>query len=377
MLKRFIQTTAQTMEKRLITVEKAKSGRAKCRRCASKIEKGETRVGVKGWIAGRQAIMWQKPDCFSKGMEFAKAKSSRGKCKMTGEQFTKGEDQLVFTVHNSRIPIKLSAVGSALEEVQSITTIKMEDVEGFENLEESSVSVLKNSLSGAGSSSNTKKRPVEEDPVQEEETPTPKKKKAKKASASKKIPVTEREILKRAEVLPKGFKIVSWNVDGLRAPFRLEGLEKIAQDESPDLIVIQETKLQRMHTEEIHKKCPEGYDSWWFCSVAKKGYSGTAVFTKKGSASNVKIVGAGDGTFCPAMKSGNGTISSYFGTKSKSKSSSSNRIVSIRFGTGESQADAEGRSITVEYESFYVVNLYVVYHFYHSRSHSCHIIFSC
>ena len=228
------------MEKRLITVEKAKSGRAKCRRCASKIEKGETRVGVKGWIAGRQAIMWQKPDCFSKGMEFAKAKSSRGKCKITGEQFTKGEDQLVFTVHNSRIAIKLSAVGSALEEVQSITTIKLEDVEGFENLEESSVSVLNNSFSGGGgSSSNTKKRPVEEDPVQEEKTP--KKKKAKKASASKKIPVTEREILKRAESLSQGFKIVSWNVDGLRAPFRLEGLKKIAQDESPDLIVIQET----------------------------------------------------------------------------------------------------------------------------------------
>jgi len=378
------------MEKKIVTVEKAKSGRSKCRRCLSKIEKGETRVGLQGWISGRQTTMWQKTSCFAKGMEvshislthtfsslilklhaqFSKAKSSRGKCKMTGEKFEKGEDQLVFSVHNSRVPIKLSAVGRALEEFQTISTIKLEDVEGFKGLDESSVNVLKDSISGKRSmEKNKKKRPIEEEEEEEkkkkkqDEMRTQPKKKKKTSKKNKPEPVTVRDVLKRAEIVPKSFKIVSWNVDGLRAPFRLDGLKKIADEESPDLIVIQETKLQRIHTDEICKKCPDEYDSWWFCSTAKKGYSGTAVFTKKGASSDAtKIVGTGDGTFCPAKKS---KISSYFGKSSSSSSSllssfsKDDRVLSIRFGTGESQADAEGRSITIEYESFFVVNLYV------------------
>ena len=42
----------------LLTIESAKTGRSKCRKCHEPIEMGETRIGMQAWIMGRQAITW-------------------------------------------------------------------------------------------------------------------------------------------------------------------------------------------------------------------------------------------------------------------------------------------------------------------------------
>ena len=100
---------------------------------------------------------------------------------------------------------------------------------------------------------------------------------------------------------------ISWNVDGLRAPGRKEVLAKLVADEAPDIICLQETKLQEMHVKDWEGAL-EGYASHWSCSTTKKGYAGTAVFLKE-----------------PA-------------TPTK-----------VTFGIDDKAHDGEGRSITVEY----------------------------
>ena len=70
-------------------------------------------------------------------------------------------------------------------------------------------------------------------------------------------------------------KIVSWNVNGIRAVHR-KGLFTTFVDElKPDIICLQETKAQE-HQSEVD--LPE-YEEYWN-SAEKKGYSGTAIFTK-------------------------------------------------------------------------------------------------
>jgi exodeoxyribonuclease III len=71
--------------------------------------------------------------------------------------------------------------------------------------------------------------------------------------------------------------ILSYNVNGIRAAQRKGFLEWL-QQESPDILCVQETKAQPDQLDEalLH---PEGYHSYWF-SAEKKGYSGVAVYSK-------------------------------------------------------------------------------------------------
>lgn len=77
-------------------------------------------------------------------------------------------------------------------------------------------------------------------------------------------------------------KIISWNVNGIRAVVQkgfLEWLDKT----KPDILCIQETKANLEQIKQRHKKLLniEGYESHWNSSTVKKGYSGTVIYTKK------------------------------------------------------------------------------------------------
>jgi exodeoxyribonuclease III len=104
-------------------------------------------------------------------------------------------------------------------------------------------------------------------------------------------------------------KLVSWNVNGLRACVGKGFLEYFEQVNA-DIFCVQETKLQEG---QIHLEL-NGYYQYWNYAI-KKGYSGTAVFTKK-------------------------------------------EPLSIQYGIGLEQYDSEGRAITLEFEQFYLVNVY-------------------
>lgn len=105
-------------------------------------------------------------------------------------------------------------------------------------------------------------------------------------------------------------KLLSWNVNGIRAVMK-KGFMDFVYDIDPDILCIQETKMQEGQAE-----VPlEGYHQYW-CSADRKGYSGTAVFTK-------------------------------------------GKPLSVSYGLGIDLHDHEGRLITCEYENFYLVNVYV------------------
>lgn len=104
-------------------------------------------------------------------------------------------------------------------------------------------------------------------------------------------------------------KLVSWNVNGLRACMT-KGFEQFFEDINADVFCLQETKLQAGQID----FSPQGYYCYWNYAE-KKGYSGTAVFSKA-------------------------------------------EPLNVFYGLGIEQHDKEGRVITLEYDKFYLVTVY-------------------
>lgn len=104
-------------------------------------------------------------------------------------------------------------------------------------------------------------------------------------------------------------KLISWNVNGLRACVG-KGFFEFLEREQPDMMCLQETKLQPEQAPEV-----EGYYDYWN-SADKKGYSGTAIFSKT-------------------------------------------EPLAVTYGIGIDVHDHEGRVITAEYPEFYLVTVYV------------------
>lgn len=105
-------------------------------------------------------------------------------------------------------------------------------------------------------------------------------------------------------------KLISWNVNGLRAVLK-KGFEEFFYQIDADIFCIQETKMQEGQIENFTLK---GYQQFWNSAI-KKGYSGTAIFTK----------------ILP---------------------------LNVSYGIGKEQYDQEGRIITLEFEEYYLVNNY-------------------
>ncbi|MDD6435469.1 MAG: exodeoxyribonuclease III [Clostridiales bacterium] len=104
-------------------------------------------------------------------------------------------------------------------------------------------------------------------------------------------------------------KLVSWNVNGLRAVMKKNFME-IFNEIDADVFCLQETKLQ---AGQIEMDLP-GYEEYWNYAE-KKGYSGTAIFTKV-------------------------------------------KPLSVSYGLGIEEHDREGRVITLEFENFYLITVY-------------------
>lgn len=105
-------------------------------------------------------------------------------------------------------------------------------------------------------------------------------------------------------------KLISWNVNGLRACIKKGFMDFLASADA-DILCLQETKMQE--GQEIIET--PGYHQFW-CSAEKKGYSGTLTLTKK-------------------------------------------KPLSVSYGIGIDIHDHEGRAVTAEFNDFYLVNFYV------------------
>lgn len=108
-------------------------------------------------------------------------------------------------------------------------------------------------------------------------------------------------------------KLVSWNVNGLRAVIT-KGFEDFFEKVDADVFCLQETKMQEEQINENIEEIFKGYYAYWNSAV-KKGYSGTAVFSKE-------------------------------------------KPLNVKNGIGIEEHDQEGRVITLEFDKFYLVNCY-------------------
>ena len=102
-------------------------------------------------------------------------------------------------------------------------------------------------------------------------------------------------------------KFISWNVNGLRACMN----KGFAEYFDTDIFCVQETKLQEGQID----FAPDGYNCYWNYAD-KKGYSGTAIFAKE-------------------------------------------KPINVTYGIGIDEHDHEGRVITLEYDNFYFITVYV------------------
>ena len=108
-------------------------------------------------------------------------------------------------------------------------------------------------------------------------------------------------------------KLISWNVNGLRAVIN-KGFKEFFENIDADIFCIQETKMQEEQIDIEIQDIFKNYNSYWNSAV-KKGYSGTAVFTKK-------------------------------------------KPLKVTYGIGKEEHDQEGRVITLEFDKFFLVNCY-------------------
>lgn len=189
---------------------------------------------------------------------------------------------------------------------------------------------------------------------------------------------TYRDEVPCREALQQGqsFKIMSYNVNGLRAVYRqhLDKLQSLISDEDPDLILLQETKLQTSHVADFEDFLP-AYEQHWTCSTTKKGYSGCCALVRK-----VKGLNSKGSKIAQKKKKTQASIASFFGRpnnaaekKKEQGDEGGNRQptgaspelprglapLAVTMGVPEAGCDDEGRSITLEYDAFYVIGLYV------------------
>ena len=108
-------------------------------------------------------------------------------------------------------------------------------------------------------------------------------------------------------------KLISWNVNGLRAVMN-KGFKDFFDKIDADIFCIQETKMQENQVDDNIKEIVKEYNAYWN-SAEKKGYSGTAIFSKE-------------------------------------------KPINVTYGIGKEEHDKEGRVITLYFEKFYIINIY-------------------
>lgn len=126
------------------------------------------------------------------------------------------------------------------------------------------------------------------------------------------------------QVILEKMKIYSWNVNGIRAVVKKGEFQKFIAKHKPDILCLQETKAEQGQAE---IDLPE-YEEYWNSSRSKKGYSGTAIFTKLKPLAVINDI--------------------------PDKYVKNNGLVADGYG----HSNDEGRVISAEFDKFYVVTAY-------------------
>ena len=152
-----------------------------------------------------------------------------------------------------------------------------------------------------------------------EEKSSKKRERSRSKSKEKSKPENTKKYPEFPQDETKIYKIIHWNIAGLR-PFMKKGeLDKLIKEEDPDIICFNEIKMDNelIKSMNIYNQFETKYKfkSYWYCPTEKKGYSGTGVLTKY-------------------------------------------EPISVNYGMNIEKHDKEGRIITLEYDKFYVICCY-------------------
>eukprot|EP00532_Pseudo-nitzschia_australis_P015382 CAMPEP_0168271282 /NCGR_PEP_ID=MMETSP0141_2-20121125/15509_1 /TAXON_ID=44445 /ORGANISM="Pseudo-nitzschia australis, Strain 10249 10 AB" /LENGTH=523 /DNA_ID=CAMNT_0008212447 /DNA_START=41 /DNA_END=1608 /DNA_ORIENTATION=+ len=112
-----------------LTLEYAKSGRSKCRKCRLPIEKNKPRVGMEAWIVGRNCVTWQCPKCVFENLccVYEQRSSGKGTCKVTHVPFTKSQLKVGIRCHTATSYYHLGAVAGVLSNVVALVMSAVND----------------------------------------------------------------------------------------------------------------------------------------------------------------------------------------------------------------------------------------------------------
>jgi hypothetical protein len=133
----------------VIVVEKAKTGRATCRSCKGTLEMGEQRVGMYAWIAGRNSLTWQKPQCFMNNLTVA-VQNGRGVCKKSGKPIVKGDVKLGLRSHTATSWVSLACAAKVLAPVLKCGARVPAEIDGVAALTPEQRSAVVKALGGGG-----------------------------------------------------------------------------------------------------------------------------------------------------------------------------------------------------------------------------------
>ena len=123
------------------------------------------------------------------------------------------------------------------------------------------------------------------------------------------------ELPQKRDNVTNPIKIISWNICGLRFLLKKKSLLPILNQEDPDIVCFNETRIQQSQVETLKQEIPSTYFSYFSCSTLSKGYSGVAILSKK-------------------------------------------EPISVQL-QGKRQNDQEGRTLIAEFQDFYIISTYV------------------
>lgn len=276
--------------------------------------------------------------------------------------------------------------------------------ETIENKKSSNESDSDNDSSASTSKPSKKKK------VKTTSSPATKKKTKKKKKKVEQQAITKKDPLPKLWDAQKAktengsytFKILSWNVNGIRAVLKKDPdtFVKLVKQYDADMLCLQETKIQEIHVKDLEDSVLPGggYTSYWSCSTSKKGYAGTVVFVRDRGGERAKA-DKDENTSTEAEATATATadtkkkkqtsLQSFFGKKPPKKKATKATTTAekettkdtstttatdttsdfdfdysqfipstVSYGLGKEKHDTEGRMVTLDFPLFSITNVY-------------------
>ncbi|PHH90957.1 hypothetical protein CDD83_2085 [Cordyceps sp. RAO-2017] len=155
-----------------------------------------------------------------------------------------------------------------------------------------------------------------------------------------------------------GFRITSWNVNGIRNPFGYQPWREKRTFQAmfdileADIVVMQETKIQRKDLQDDMVLVP-GWDVYFSLPRHKKGYSGVAIYTRNATCAPIRAEEGVTGILCPPRSS-----TKFRDLPSDQQIGGYPRPGQLSGNVEELELDSEGRCVILEFPAFVLLGVY-------------------